>query len=269
MHYSAPWPHATRARRSAARPWARLASPQRTIWAFSTRYSRRCATACGRCAKKRRRRSASCARPRRAQRSSRRSTMRTGKCGCAQPARLAARAMRRPPLPWRAALARDQQPAQGGGADTRRIGFGGVATRAARRTGRPRSGSAQGCADRHRSDRRRHRVNVPDEIRNDATAAMLTLHWRDGRTQRVAHSRLREACPCAFCKRVRLAGGAPIAAPGLTLAAIEPMGYGVPVPCRGARADRRRQSRRRRFTCDAVRVRRAYYACRLLARRGA
>lgn len=70
-------------------------------------------------------------------------------------------------------------------------------------------------------------MNAPDEIRNDVTARTLTLHWAAGRTQRVPHSRLREACPCAFCKRIRLAGGAPTTAPGLTLTAIEPMGYGV------------------------------------------
>lgn len=70
-------------------------------------------------------------------------------------------------------------------------------------------------------------MKAPRELRNDATAHALTLCWATGKTQRVAHGRLREACPCAICRRIRLAGDAPTAAPDLTLVAIESMGYGV------------------------------------------
>ena len=70
-------------------------------------------------------------------------------------------------------------------------------------------------------------MKAPVEIRNDTAARALTLHWPAGHTQRVAHGRLREACPCAFCRRIRHDGGVLRAAPGLTLTGIEPMAYGV------------------------------------------
>jgi DUF971 family protein len=70
-------------------------------------------------------------------------------------------------------------------------------------------------------------MKTPEEIRNDAAARALTLHWPAGVVQRVAHGRLREACPCSGCRRIRLEGGTPTAAPDLALTAIEPMGYGV------------------------------------------
>jgi DUF971 family protein len=68
---------------------------------------------------------------------------------------------------------------------------------------------------------------APDKICNDATTRTLTLHWAAGRTQRIAHGHLREACPCAACRRIRLDGGAPKSVPDLMLTRIEPMGYGV------------------------------------------
>ncbi|SDC88501.1 gamma-butyrobetaine hydroxylase-like domain-containing protein [Paraburkholderia lycopersici] len=73
-------------------------------------------------------------------------------------------------------------------------------------------------------------MRTPDEIRIDATARVLTLRWPDGETQRIAHAQLRAACPCAGCRRVRLAGNpaaAVVVSPDVTLSGIEPMGYGV------------------------------------------
>lgn len=70
-------------------------------------------------------------------------------------------------------------------------------------------------------------MRTPDEIRNDAAARALTLQWPAGEAQRVAHARLRAACPCAACRRIRLAGATLTVAPDLALTAIEPMGYGV------------------------------------------
>jgi DUF971 family protein len=73
-------------------------------------------------------------------------------------------------------------------------------------------------------------MRTPHEIRIDSTARVLTLHWPDGETQRIAHAQLREACPCAGCRRARLEGGqAAVLAvsPDLTLTSVEPMGYGV------------------------------------------
>lgn len=65
-------------------------------------------------------------------------------------------------------------------------------------------------------------MRMPNEIRINAAARELTLRWPDGETQRIAHAQLRAACPCAGCRRVRLAGN-----PDVTLSGIEPMGYGV------------------------------------------
>lgn len=70
-------------------------------------------------------------------------------------------------------------------------------------------------------------MNAPEALHLDATARVLTLRWPAGETQRVTHARLREACPCAACRRIRLAGGALTASTDLRLVAIEPMGYGV------------------------------------------
>lgn len=70
-------------------------------------------------------------------------------------------------------------------------------------------------------------MRTPQELRIDETARVLTLRWPDGEIQRVTHARLRESCPCADCRRIRLAGGAPEAAEDLLLNVIEPMGYGV------------------------------------------
>ncbi|MEM5310692.1 gamma-butyrobetaine hydroxylase-like domain-containing protein [Paraburkholderia sp. JHI869] len=70
-------------------------------------------------------------------------------------------------------------------------------------------------------------MNTPLEVRNDTAARALTLCWPAGETQRVDHARLRAACPCAACRRLRLGGAAPALAPDVMLIAIEPMGYGV------------------------------------------
>lgn len=70
-------------------------------------------------------------------------------------------------------------------------------------------------------------MNTPDEIRIDSAARLLALRWPTGETQRIAHVQLRECCPCAGCRSIRLAGGRLTVAADLTLTAIEPMGYGV------------------------------------------
>lgn len=70
-------------------------------------------------------------------------------------------------------------------------------------------------------------MRTPGEIRNDAATRALTLRWPAGQTQRIAHARLREACPCAACRLIRLGGGMLTPTADLTLTAIEPMGYGV------------------------------------------
>lgn len=68
-------------------------------------------------------------------------------------------------------------------------------------------------------------MNVPVEIRQ--APGVLSFVWPDGRLQYFAHAELRRACPCAACRRLRLAG-APVEAPaGVELTGIVSMGYGV------------------------------------------
>jgi DUF971 family protein len=70
-------------------------------------------------------------------------------------------------------------------------------------------------------------MNAPTLLRVDAAARVLTVAWADGRTQRVAHARLRAACPCAECTARRRAGNRVDVAPDVTLLDIEPIGYGI------------------------------------------
>jgi DUF971 family protein len=72
-------------------------------------------------------------------------------------------------------------------------------------------------------------MRIPNEIRIDATACVLMLHWPDGDTQRIAHAQLRAACPCAGCRRAQLERGPASVAiyRDVALTGMEPMGYGV------------------------------------------
>ena len=68
-------------------------------------------------------------------------------------------------------------------------------------------------------------MNVPVEVRN--APGQLTLLWPDGAAQRLAHADLRRACPCAACRRLRLAGAAVEVPAEVELTAMASMGYGV------------------------------------------
>ena len=70
-------------------------------------------------------------------------------------------------------------------------------------------------------------MNVPLELRQEPGA--LTLVWPGGAQQRLSVESLRRACPCAGCRRARLAEApsATVTPDGLALTAIAPMGYGV------------------------------------------
>ncbi|KML53945.1 hypothetical protein VL15_22320 [Burkholderia cepacia] len=67
----------------------------------------------------------------------------------------------------------------------------------------------------------------PTEIALDHPARALTLRWPDGDTQRIGYAQLRRDCPCAECRRIRLAGGRVDARPDLTLDGVEAAGYGI------------------------------------------
>lgn len=70
-------------------------------------------------------------------------------------------------------------------------------------------------------------MKSPGEIRIDAAARTLTLHWPDIGTQQLTHLQLRRACPCAGCRRIRLAGRDVEAPQEIALTDIQAMGYGV------------------------------------------
>ncbi len=70
-------------------------------------------------------------------------------------------------------------------------------------------------------------MKTPLRIEIDGTAHTLTLHWPDGATQRIAHRLLREHCPCAECKRVRLHGAQPTASEDIAVLEVRAAGYGV------------------------------------------
>ena len=70
-------------------------------------------------------------------------------------------------------------------------------------------------------------MKTPLRIEIDGTAHTLTWHWPDGATQRIAHRLLREHCPCAECKRVRLHGAQPTASEDIAVLEVRAAGYGV------------------------------------------
>jgi DUF971 family protein len=70
-------------------------------------------------------------------------------------------------------------------------------------------------------------MRIPLHVDLDAGAQTLTLHWPDGVTQRFAHRVLRQACPCAECRRIRIGGHEPSVSPSVEVVKIRPVGYGV------------------------------------------
>ncbi len=72
-------------------------------------------------------------------------------------------------------------------------------------------------------------MNIPERIDLDSQAHTLTLHWPGARVQRVSHAALRGACPCAGCRRIRLAGGLVQAAEDVAVVDIHSMAYGVQI----------------------------------------
>ncbi|KVG59114.1 hypothetical protein WT21_20365 [Burkholderia territorii] len=68
---------------------------------------------------------------------------------------------------------------------------------------------------------------APTEILVDHAAQVLTLRWPDGDMQRIGYVRLRSACPCAACRKIRLDGGRVAAPPGVKLDGVEAAGYGI------------------------------------------
>lgn len=70
-------------------------------------------------------------------------------------------------------------------------------------------------------------MNMPERIDVDSRGHTLTLHWRGAQMQCVSHAALRRACPCAACRRIRLAASF-VQVPGdVTVVDIHSMAYGV------------------------------------------
>jgi DUF971 family protein len=70
-------------------------------------------------------------------------------------------------------------------------------------------------------------MNVPESIDLDSRARTLTLHWPDARAQCLSYAALRRACPCAACRRIRIAGNVVRAAEDVAVVDIHSMAYGV------------------------------------------
>lgn len=61
-------------------------------------------------------------------------------------------------------------------------------------------------------------------IENLARDGLLALHFADGTVARIAHARLRAACPCSQCRALRRAGHDVEAHPSVRLQGLEPVG---------------------------------------------
>ncbi|MEX3956704.1 gamma-butyrobetaine hydroxylase-like domain-containing protein [Trinickia sp. EG282A] len=72
-------------------------------------------------------------------------------------------------------------------------------------------------------------MKLPSEIRVDRGARLLTLRWPDGDERTIGHAQLRESCPCAECRRRRLAGDEVRAAEGVSVTDLQSMGYGMQI----------------------------------------
>ena len=70
-------------------------------------------------------------------------------------------------------------------------------------------------------------MTAPLEIAINRGTRTLALRWADGREQQIAHARLRRACACAECRRIRLEGSDVQVAPDVILIEVQSMGYGA------------------------------------------
>jgi DUF971 family protein len=70
-------------------------------------------------------------------------------------------------------------------------------------------------------------MNIPERIELDSGARSLTVYWAGAPTQCVSHAALRRACPCAACRRTRLANGVVQALDEVAVVEIQSMAYGV------------------------------------------
>jgi DUF971 family protein len=70
-------------------------------------------------------------------------------------------------------------------------------------------------------------MNSPERIELDMQACTLALHWPDGTTQCIPHRMLRQMCPCAECKRLRLDGVTLIVPEDIVVVEIRPAAYGM------------------------------------------
>lgn len=70
-------------------------------------------------------------------------------------------------------------------------------------------------------------MTLPSEVLLDRVARLLTLRWPDGDERTIAHAQLREACPCAECRRLRLVDDEVRAPQSVVVTDLQSMGYGV------------------------------------------
>lgn len=66
---------------------------------------------------------------------------------------------------------------------------------------------------------------LPLTIEDHRASGLLVITWADGSRSRLTHALLRSRCRCAACEQQRRHGDAPpVAAPGVRLDRIEPIG---------------------------------------------
>jgi DUF971 family protein len=71
-------------------------------------------------------------------------------------------------------------------------------------------------------------MTLPLELRVEEVGRTLEVAWQGGRRDRMTAARLRAACRCADCTRVRADGRVPIVDPAVAIQGIDPVGsYGV------------------------------------------
>jgi len=72
-------------------------------------------------------------------------------------------------------------------------------------------------------------MKTPSAVEMDGEAHAVILRWPGGIVQRLAHRTLRDACPCAQCRRLRIGGDSLSCARDVAVTDIRPMGYGIQV----------------------------------------
>jgi DUF971 family protein len=72
-------------------------------------------------------------------------------------------------------------------------------------------------------------MDVPIEIKIDRELRRIVVTWTNGEERGLNATRLRRACKCAQCRRIRLSGGTVEAPARIAIEGLQAMGYGVQI----------------------------------------